>query len=60
MTECEENELIRSISYQKKTGDKQNTVSGCLYEEEEISGCTVKILRCTRCGNIEIMWKREE
>lgn len=32
----------------------------CLYEEVDIiKHCTVHILRCKRCGHIEIEWERE-
>lgn len=33
----------------------------CLYEEiETIEHCTVHILRCTRCGHIEIEWEPDK
>lgn len=36
-----------------------NTVDNCLYEEiEKIPNCTVSILKCKRCGHIEIEWER--
>ena len=31
----------------------------CIYEEiETIENCTVHILKCKKCGHIEIMWNR--
>lgn len=33
----------------------------CLYEEvETIEHCTVHVLRCTRCGHIEIEWEPDK
>lgn len=31
----------------------------CIYETvEEHTGCTVRVLRCKKCGHIEIEWER--
>lgn len=33
----------------------------CLYEEVEvIKNCTVRVLRCVRCGHYEWEWERDE
>ena len=40
--------------------DGVNELDPCLYEEiETVEHCTVHILRCRRCGHIEIEWERE-
>lgn len=40
--------------------DGVNELDSCLYEEiETIEHCTVHVLRCQRCGHIEIEWERE-
>lgn len=48
-------------------GDIENmTIGGievdpCIYEEiETIEHCTVHVLKCMKCGHIEIEWEREE
>lgn len=39
----------------------EHTVDPCIYEEiETVEHCTVHILRCSKCGHIEIMWEREK
>ena len=39
--------------------DGVNELDPCLYEEVETHyGCTVHVLRCRRCGHIEISWER--
>ena len=36
-------------------------VDPCVYEEvETVTGCTVRVLKCKKCGNIEIEWERGE
>ena len=41
--------------------DGVNELDPCLYEEiETVEHCTVHILRCRRCGHIEIEWEREQ
>ncbi len=41
--------------------DGVNELDSCLYEEiETVEHCTVHILRCQRCGHIEIEWEREQ
>ena len=36
-------------------------VDPCVYEEiETIEHCTVHILKCIKCGHVEIEWEREE
>ena len=40
--------------------DGVNELDPCLYEEiEVVKHCTVHVLRCQRCGHIEIEWERE-
>lgn len=40
--------------------DGVNELDPCLYEEiETVEHCTVHVLRCQRCGHIEIEWERE-
>jgi hypothetical protein len=39
--------------------DGVNELDPCLYEEiETIPNATVHIMRCTRCGHLEISWER--
>ena len=41
--------------------DGVNELDPCLYEEiETVEHCTVHILRCQRCGHIEIEWDRDQ
>ena len=41
--------------------DGENELDPCLYEEIEThENCTVHVLRCKRCGHIEIEWERNE
>lgn len=41
--------------------DGINELDPCLYEEIEAHrSVTVHILRCKRCGNIDIEWERQE
>ncbi len=41
--------------------DGVNELDPCLYEEiETVEHCTVHILRCQRCGHVEIEWEREQ
>lgn len=41
--------------------DGVHELDPCLYKEIETHrGCTVHVLRCKRCGHIEIMWERGE
>lgn len=40
--------------------DGVNELDPCFYEEiETVKHCTVHVLRCQRCGHIEIEWERE-
>lgn len=40
--------------------DGVNELDPCVYDEvETIKHCTVRVLKCRRCGNIEIEWERE-
>lgn len=42
-----------------KIGDYE--VDPCIYEEiETVENCTVHILKCKKCGHIEIEWERTE
>ena len=39
--------------------DGENVLDCCRYREiETVKNCTVHILQCKKCGNIEIMWER--
>lgn len=39
----------------------EHEVDPCIYEEiDTVEHCTVHILRCSKCGHIEIMWEREK
>lgn len=41
--------------------DGVNELDPCLYEEIEThEDCIVHILRCKRCGNIEILWEKDK
>ena len=41
--------------------DGINELSACVYEEiERYSNVTVSIRRCQLCGNIDIVWFRQE
>ena len=36
-------------------------VDPCVYEEvETIENCTVHILRCKKCGHVEVEWERND
>ena len=40
--------------------DGVNELDPCLYDEiETVRHCTVHVMRCVRCGHIEISWERE-
>ncbi len=39
--------------------DGVNELDPCLYEEiETVHNCTVHVMRCVRCGHVEISWER--
>lgn len=41
--------------------DGIHEIDPCIYEEiERHSGCIVHVMRCRRCGHIEISWERGE
>ena len=41
--------------------DGVNELDPCLYQEiEAYKNVTVHILRCVRCGHIEVEWKRQD
>jgi hypothetical protein len=41
--------------------DGINELDPCLYEDAEIhTNVTVVVKRCTKCGNIELVWHRQE
>lgn len=41
--------------------DGVNELDPCIYDEiERHSGCIVHVMRCRRCGHIEISWERGE
>ena len=41
--------------------DGRNELDPCLYEEiETYENVTVHILRCVRCGHIEVKWERQD
>ena len=41
--------------------DGVNELDPCIYEEIETHhNCTVHVLRCKRCGHIELMWEKEK
>ena len=41
--------------------DGVNELDPCVYEDIEIhTNCTVIISRCTKCGNLEISWIKNE
>lgn len=41
--------------------DGVNELDPCIYEEiEQYKNVTVHILRCKKCGHIEIEWERQE
>lgn len=40
--------------------DGVNELDPCIYEEiETVENATVHILKCRKCGNIEIEWERK-
>ena len=40
--------------------DGVHELDPCIYEEVEVGPhCTVHVLRCKRCGHMEIEWDRE-
>lgn len=40
--------------------DGMNELDPCCYETvEEYKGCTVRVLRCKKCGHTEIEWEKE-
>ena len=41
--------------------DGVNELDPCVYEDVEIhTNCTVSISKCTKCGNLEISWIKNE
>ena len=41
--------------------DGINELDPCIYEDAEIhTNVTVVVKRCTKCGNIELVWHRQE
>ncbi len=41
--------------------DGVNELDPCIYKEvERYKNVTVRILRCTRCGHIELTWMRQQ
>ena len=41
--------------------DGQNELDPCIYDQvEEYENVTVRILRCRKCGHIQIEWERQE
>ena len=41
--------------------DGANELDPCLYEEiETYKNVTVHVLRCVRCGHIEVEWERQD
>ena len=41
--------------------DGRNELDPCLYQEiETYENVTVHILRCVRCGHIEVEWERQD
>lgn len=39
----------------------KNEVDPCLYEEiEKYQNVTITVLRCKRCGHIELEWEKQE
>ena len=41
--------------------DGVNELDPCVYEDIEIyTNCTVIISRCTKCGNLEISWTKND
>ena len=41
--------------------DGQHPLDACEYEEiQRLRNVTVSVLRCRRCGHIEIAWERQE
>lgn len=41
--------------------DGKNELDPCIYEEVECyKNVTVHVMRCQRCGHVEISWERQE
>ena len=41
--------------------DGVHEIDPCIYEEvERHSGCIVHVMRCRRCGHVEISWEKGE
>jgi hypothetical protein len=41
--------------------DGINTLDPCIYKTvEKYQNVTVEVMRCTKCGHIEIVWHRQE
>ena len=41
--------------------DGENELDPCIYEEiEKYANVTVSVMRCRKCGHIEISWQRQE
>lgn len=41
--------------------DGEHEIDPCIYEEvEKYANVTVTVLRCQRCGHIEITWERQD
>ena len=41
--------------------DGTNELDPCIYEDIEIhTNCTVIVSKCTKCGNLEISWIKNE
>lgn len=41
--------------------DGTNELDSCIYEDIEIhTNCTVIISKCSKCGNLEISWVKNE
>lgn len=41
--------------------DGKNELDPCIYEEvERYRNVTVSVMRCKRCGHVEVSWTRQE
>lgn len=41
--------------------DGKNSLDPCIYDEiEKYANVTVTIMRCRKCGHIDISWERQE
>ena len=60
---CEDEDRMEKCSWRDGISIKPDGIheaDPCLYQEiDRVEHCTIHVLRCVRCGHIEITWERE-